>query len=143
GNTTTSTSPSNAYAVSGTYTVKLVVTSNNGCMDSISQNVTVYPKPTPAFTINTANQCVNGNSYTYTNTSTISSGTMTYLWRFGDGSTSTSINPTKVYAASGTYTVKLIATSNNGCMDSTSASVTVYPKPAPGYTINTANQCVN
>ena len=32
-------------------------------MDSVTQSVTVYPKPTPAFTINNANQCVNGNSF--------------------------------------------------------------------------------
>ena len=138
GNTSTATSPTNVYAASGTYTVKLVVTSNNGCKDSVSQTVTVYPKPTPGFTVNTAAQCVNGNSFTFTNTSTISAGTMTYSWSFGDGNTSTATSPTNVYAASGTYTVKLVVTSNNGCKDSVSQSVTVYPKPTPAFTINTA-----
>src|SRR6185503_981252 len=143
GNTATTTNGANVYAASGTYNVKLVVTSNNGCMDSVTQSVTVYPKPTPAFSINTANQCVNGNAYVFTNSSTISSGTMTYLWRFGDATTSTSTSPTKTYAASGTYTVMLVVTSNNGCMDSISQTVIVYPKPSPSFSINTANQCVN
>src|ERR1035437_4524904 len=93
GNTSASTNTVNVYAVSGTYTVKLLVTSNNGCLDSTTQVVTVYPNPIPAFTINTANQCVNGNSYTFTNTSTVSSGTITYYWRFEDGNTSASTNP--------------------------------------------------
>lgn len=34
-----------------------------------------------------------------------------YLWTFGDGTTSTATNPTKTYSSVGTYTVKLTATS--------------------------------
>lgn len=37
-----------------------------------------------------------------------------WLWSFGDGSTSTSQNPTHVYATPGTYTVSLVATNVDG-----------------------------
>jgi hypothetical protein len=37
-------------------------------------------------------------------------GTATYLWTFGDGGTTTVMNPNHTYAASGNYTVCLIAT---------------------------------
>ena len=142
GGTATTAATTYSYTASGTYTVKLVVTSNNGCKDSTSQTVTVNPKPTVSFTINNNAQCVNDNSFVFTNTSTIGSGTMTYAWDFGDAGTSTSTSPTHTYAAAGSYIVKLVATSNNGCMDSTSVTVTVNPKPTANFTINQANQCL-
>jgi Zn-dependent metalloprotease len=37
-----------------------------------------------------------------------------YLWKFGDGGTSTDINPTHTYANVGSYDVELIATNPNG-----------------------------
>ena len=45
---------------------------------------------------------------TFTNTST--GEDLTYLWNFGDGSTSTALNPTHIYSTAGTYTVKLTTT---------------------------------
>jgi PKD repeat protein len=127
GDNTSSTdqNPTKVYTTAGTFNVKLVVTSNNGCKDSVTQTITVNPKPTPAFTVNSSSQCLSGNSFTFTNTSTIGSGTMTYQWNFGDNNTSTATSPTHSYAATGTYTVKLVVTSNNGCRDSISQNVTV------------------
>ena len=133
--------PNHSYTSSGTFIVKLVVTSNIGCKDSMSVNVTVLPKPAASFLINNYSQCVNSNSYILTNTSSISSGTITYAWNFGDLGTSSSTNPTHVYSSSGTYTIKLVVTSNNGCKDSISQIVTVYPKPSPSFTINNSSQC--
>ncbi len=141
GGTSTTTNPSHTYAAAGTYTVKLVITNSVGCIDSISYNVNVWPKPAPNFTINDTDQCLNGNSFTFTNTTTISSGSSTYNWFYGDGGTSTTTSPTYTYAAKNTYTVKLRATSNHGCRDSISKIVYVYPKPTVSFTINDTDQC--
>jgi gliding motility-associated-like protein len=147
GDGTTATGPTPAahtYTTAGAYTVKLVVTTDNGCMDSTTQTITIYPKPTASFTINTANQCLNLNSYTFTSTSAVSSGTLTYAWIFGDGTTATGIAPAAhTYATAGTYPVKLVVTTNNGCKDSTTQTVTIYQKPIVAFTVNTANQCLN
>jgi PKD repeat protein len=43
--------------------------------------------------------------------------TDTYLWDFGDSSTSTNANPTHIYNTPGIYTVTLIASTNVGCTD--------------------------
>lgn len=87
-------------------------------------------KPTTDFNINSAYQCFNTNSFVFTNTS--NTGTymdpndpISYLWKFGDGTTSTDMNPTKVYAAPGTYTIKLTATNTYG-WDAITKYVTVY-----------------
>ncbi len=46
-------------------------------------------------------------------------------WLFGDGSSSTLTNPSRTYAAAGTYTVTLTVTDNLGASHSSSRSVTV------------------
>ena len=48
---------------------------------------------------------------TFSNTST---GADTYAWDFGDGSTSTDENPTHMFKSSGTFTVSLVATNEDG-----------------------------
>lgn len=143
GSADTSTSPSRSYTVAGTYVVKLIATSNRGCKDSTQKNITVYPKPKTGFTVNAVAQCVNGNSYTLTDTSKISSGTFSSLWSFGDGTQATTLNPQKIYTSPSTYTVKLVSVSTNGCKDSTTKQVTVFPKPTVGFTVNNTGQCVN
>lgn len=137
------TNPTHSYTATGTYNVKLVATSNNGCKDSLTKTVTVSPQPVAGFTINTSSQCLNGNSYIFTNTSTISSGTLSYQWSFGDNTTSASASPSHTFTAAGIYSVRLIATSNNGCNDTIMQTITVYPKPVPAFTINITSQCLD
>lgn len=143
GNTATTSNATYSYTTAGTYTVKLVVTSSLGCKDSTTRSVTVFPKPTVDFTVNNLSQCVNGNSFVFTNNSTISTGTINYIWRFGDGNSATTTNASYTYTLPGTYVVKLIATSNNGCSDSTTRVVTVNPKPTVDFSINNPAQCLS
>jgi len=142
GNTATTSNATYSYTTAGTYTVKLVVTSSLGCKDSTTRSVTVFPKPAVDFTVNSLSQCVNGNSFVFTNNSTISTGTITYIWRFGDGNLATTTNASYTYTLPGTYVVKLIATSNNGCSDSTTQTVTVNPNPTVDFSINNPAQCL-
>lgn len=44
----------------------------------------------------------------------LSVGAASYLWDFGDGTSSTLLNPVKTYADDGAYTVTLTANSDNG-----------------------------
>ena len=48
-----------------------------------------------------------------------------YLWDFGDGSTSTSSNPSHTYSSPGTYTVRLTVQDNDGAQSSESTTVSV------------------
>jgi len=142
GGTATTLNAIRTYASAGTYTVKLVSTSNNSCKDSTTQQVVVNPIPVSSYSINTASQCLTGNSFSFTNSSAIASGTLTHLWSFGDGGTATTLNATRSYTAPGTYSVKLVSSSNYGCKDSTTQQVVVNPIPASSYSINTAAQCL-
>jgi PKD repeat protein len=143
GNTSTSTNPTHIYASSGTYSVKLIITNANGCIDSLSQNVTVYPKPQILFSLNDTIQCVNGNSFIYTNNSSISSGSISsYKWYFGDTSTSITTSPTHSFADTGSYITKLVAVSNRGCKDSLTKTMKVLNGPTVLFSVNDTDQCL-
>ncbi len=62
----------------------------------------------------------------FTDTSTDSDGTIaSRSWAFGDGTTSTTANPSKTYASAGTYNVTLTVTDNGGLTHSKTSAVTV------------------
>jgi gliding motility-associated-like protein len=63
-----------------------------------------------------------GGPVTFSNNSNL--GT-TYAWNFGDGNTSTETTPTHTYAAPGTYTVTLVASSTTACNTADSASIQI------------------
>lgn len=114
----------------GTYTYMLVATDNTvPCTDTAIVTVTIYPVPVAGFTFTPNNQCAGTTTVSFTNTSTGTSGSTTYLWNFGDASTSTLQNPTHIYAAGGTYNVTLTVTNGPGCTSTFSLPVTALPIP--------------
>ena len=138
GNGSTVASPSHTYTSSGLYKVKLVATSSNGCKDSATSSVNIYPLPQVSFS--QSNVC-DGSPMLFSNKSSIGSGANSYTWNFGDGNTSSNNSPKHTYTTDGNYTAQLIATSNVGCMDSVSKLVKVYALPKPAF--NVTNECLN
>lgn len=115
GTSDTAANPVHTYGAAGSYTVQLTVTNANGS-NSKAYVVTVPSPPVADFTFSRS-----GTQVTFTDLST---GSPTgWSWDFGDGNFSSVQNPVHNYA-SGTYTVKLIAT-NPGGSTATSKTVTV------------------
>gem|GEM_PF-1940496 len=129
--------PLHTYTSNGTYTVKLSVSGNGGCSSSDTQSIIVTNSnnggstPSVSFTDNGDMQCVNVNNYVFTNLSTAPSGT-TYLWSFGDGSTSSSATTTHIYTIPGYYNVTLKAT-YNGIDYYNNHQVIVKPMPVASF----------
>lgn len=141
GNTATGVSTSHLYSTPGTYNVTHIVSSNNGCADTITQAITVYNNPTASFTHQ--NVCL-GSAINFTNTSTVNAPDVisSYLWAFGDGSpTSNATNPSHTYTNPGNYNVTLIATTANNCSNVGNITVSVYDPPTVNFTFN--NACEN
>ncbi len=126
-NTSTLLNPSHTFTATGTYTVTLVVNTNSGCPQTITQVINVLPPPTAAFISNIV--CSNAPMQ-FTNQSV---NALVYHWDFGvaalTNDTSNITNPTYTYTTSGTYTVTLIATPGP-CADTSTIVVTVAPGPA-------------
>jgi PKD repeat protein len=139
GNNSTLQNPSSSYINPGTYTVTLIATSATGIKDTATAVVTILGDPTANFTASPLSICA-GQSVTFTNTS---SGASSYIWDFGDGSSSTSTNATHAYTSSGTYNVKLIATNIYGCQDIEIKSnyITVNPSPFATVSANLYSTC--
>ena len=132
------------YLASGTYLIKLIVTSKNSCMDSNFTFVKIHAQPLPAFNISNNNQCLYLNKYTATNLTTIASGggKLSYLWKFGNGLSSDLKNPTWNYSQSNKYTVTLIAISSNQCKDSSKVNAEIYPNPIVNFNLSDSTACL-
>ncbi|BAV08571.1 gliding motility-associated C-terminal domain-containing protein [Filimonas lacunae] len=120
------------YASAGTYDVTLSLVDTNYCNypDSITQQIRIAINVKAGFTT-PASGCV---PYTaeFSNTSM---GGQTFTWDFGDGTTSTDVNPSHLYSTAGTYTIKMIAIDSSTCniIDSTSFTITVSPNPTASF----------
>ena len=140
--TSTLPAPSHSYSTAGNYTTWFVTTSNFGCKDSISRLIYVRPHPASSFHVNDTMLCLNGNNFSFSNTTGIATGTFTDLWHFGDLSTSALVSPSHSYATAGSFTVKLVSTSDFGCSDSISRDVYVKPHPVTAFTQNDTSICL-
>lgn len=136
GNTSTQQNPSNTYPASGNYNVRLIVTSSNNCVDTITKQVTVFDAPQADFNFSTACE---GDVTQFTDNTT--GNVANWVWSFGDGGNSNVQNPTHTYLAAGTYTVKLIVSSGSGCIDSITKQVDVNPLPVVDFTPDTTSGC--
>ncbi len=122
------------YAQDGTYTVQHIATSDNGCKDTIEQDIIIYPMPQVAFSMQ--NACLE-QTIPFTDNSIINSpGVLNqWAWDFGDNTSPVSLqNPLHLYQNPDTYTVTLTVTSTDNCTSDFQQDVTVYPLPLVSFT---------
>lgn len=129
------------FMVAGTYVVGLQVTSDNGCQSTTTENVTVDPMPTVAFSV--ADVCL-GDETEFTGISTVSSGLVTdYDWElngngFFDDASGMVIN--EQFVSDGNYQIGLQVTSDQGCVNDTFQLVTIAPHPYVNFSFDNACQ---
>jgi hypothetical protein len=144
-------------AVAGTTTYRLVLTDlGSGCVDPISNTVTVTvnPQPTVSIAVNNPIVCLGGSS-TITSTITNGSGNYTYQWQqspTGSGSWTNvasggnGANYNAPTTATGTiYYRVLVNDISNGCDDPMSNTVSVTVANQPTVTVLADNPivCIN
>ena len=103
--------PKTIYWGNGTTGSITVVINGPGCTRTITRAICMLDKPIAAFTFSPTTNICSGGSITFTNTS---SGAASYLWLFGDGTTSQLPNPPPHQYGVGTFVVSLIVSSNGG-----------------------------
>lgn len=136
GSTSTAQNPSHTYTRSGTFSVNLTATNSLGLtVTGAGPAITVSPL-TVAFgavplsglaplTANFTSASVDNGGYTITS----------WNWSFGDGSTSTSKNPSHTYVSNGIYSPALLATNNLGLVVTGVGPASVSALlPIPHYT---------
>jgi PKD repeat protein len=131
------------------YTISLMITDANGCVDSVSEDYTVYAKPAAGFAVALSDSCGPFNArFTNTSLTNISGeglAEMTFTWDFGNGQTSTATNPVQLFTNTGAvdslYTIQLIATNSLGCSDTIYDTVRVYPDPIARILLSDSVDC--
>lgn len=115
----TLTSPTHTFTSAGTFNVTLLTTAANGLTASASQQIIIQAVPNPTFVAPISSNCAPA-SININNTTPSVAGS-SYLWNFGNGSTSILENPpAQTYNTNGSFTVSLTITTSAGCSGSTS-----------------------
>lgn len=119
GDSSTDESPSHTYAADGTYSVSLTITTSDGCSNTASHTISVIactPKCEANFSYRKESDC----EFSFTDASVSTTASITnWHWDFDDGTSSTAQNPMHTFGEDGAYTVVLVITTSDGCVDTT------------------------
>ena len=127
--------PTHQYQQGGDWPVRLTITDENGCADSIVKNVPYFPSPrTLLFEPPNGFGCA-PFTHTFINRSTPISDDYEFEWRFSDGGQSEDRDPTHEFESTGLYNVYLEVTSPIGCVVDTTffEVVDVRDTPEAGF----------
>ncbi|MFD0794726.1 PKD domain-containing protein [Mucilaginibacter litoreus] len=119
---------SHTYTKPGIFTIKMVLQSKAGCFsDTASRTIKIAQATKADFSSSVS--CAADMSTHFNN---LSSGVMLrFNWQFGDAAAAATDNestlaaPSHNYSAAGNYTVRLIATNDNGCSDTLTKKISV------------------
>lgn len=147
-NTSTLQNPTHRYSSVGNYTATLTITTNQGCVASVSQSFTVNGDiPVSGFTIeNTGNVC-GYDSVAIRNTSTVNFGNVTKVLIYWDNTGAPTVfdtddnpSPNKVYkhlyprlTTNQTYTIRFVAFSGATCEDDFTRTITINAVPSVNF----------
>jgi gliding motility-associated-like protein len=129
-------SPSNIiFDTIGAFPVSVSIT-ENGCTASTGGILNVYPKPDAFFEVTTPTGCALNPVHFIDDSQTDSP--LTWLWDFGNGTSSTIQDPYVTYADSGQYSISMIITTAHGCKDTMvfPAPLQIYPSPVAGFIVD-------
>lgn len=120
GSSSTDKNPVYSYTTDATYIIKLTVTSEYGCVDTLSKTHSVsFPYPSEAPFTNTVISTAN---VAFTNLTPNSAKT---IWDFGDNQSSSQLNASHTFPAIGTYRVCLMTYNNLSCFFSSCQDIYV------------------
>lgn len=107
--------PEYQFTQPGLKRVTLVVEDNNGCRDSLLQDVNYFPAPATVVVEPSSFVGCAPAEITLKNLSFPIDSTYTILWDLGDGNTSSEISPSHTYLEPGNYSLSLDIISPIGC----------------------------
>ncbi|MEO6537964.1 MAG: PKD domain-containing protein [Ferruginibacter sp.] len=144
GTGSTAFSPAHTYSTSGNYTITLVTKNVNGCTDTLVKPGYINIQLPQASINNLPQEGCAPFSWQFAATFNTSDPIISYLWDFGDGRTSTAVNPSHIFSA-GIFDIKLIVTTQSGCKDTVvvKAGIKSSMKPAANFSATPRDVCAN
>lgn len=126
------------------YNVQLQVTASNGCSDTFSEEITIFP-PIEAFFSTDISEGCSPLDVTFSNTST---GAVDYTWNYGDGNVTENSDPVHNHTfyndlpdSHALFDVQLNVVSQYGCRDSVVHQIDVYPQPQALFNYDIPGGC--
>jgi len=125
------------------HNLRLVVRNDaRGCTDTIVRVITVYPGITSDFLLDASSVC-HGTEVNFTDQSTATA--TIFEWDFGDGGSSSAMNPSHSFEnmtpANVDYIVRLVSTTANFCRDTSYRTVRTHPYINAEYSMDEFQGC--
>jgi len=144
GTSSNATNPNHTYASAGNFNITLTVIDNEGASSSTNTSAFISEVENMAPQAVIANgpfSALEGTNISMSSYGSIDSdgSISSYVWNFGDGSTSSSANPAHSYSSAGSYTVTLTVTDNGGASSSANSTATVSNDNGGGTDLNETN----
>lgn len=131
GNMSTSTSPSHTYTQAGLFAVRLSATDGHGCKADHEEEITIGQESGLDFLVSSTERCI-GEAVTFTSQS--GETIVSQNWDFGNGTSSSDINPTVAYDKAGSFVVTLTAQlQGKACQSSVTKTITVVESATPSF----------
>jgi PKD repeat protein len=111
------------------------------CDSVIGTDLFVYTQIDADFTITPNDSSCIDESVFFTKTGT--ANLVSWLWDFGDGTTSSELNPEHSYSTAGTFTVIFSYTDDVGCQDEITHQVYVFEHPEVDFISSMLSACIN
>lgn len=120
----------------GVFAVEVTATDFN-CTNTFIDSVIIHPRPVPLFLVDTASCAPLDAQF---DNASVAWTPMTYLWSFGDETTSTEEEPMHTYATPGFYSVSLTVSTDSGCIATETLArpdmIQVWPQPHGGFAVD-------
>lgn len=126
------------------YDIRLRITTNKGCVDSLEQRVEVDDNPKARMSIILKDSCVNRGLTQGQNSSTLLLGDFKrFVWEYSTGDTIVGTNaPFKEFKDTGLYWARIWAESEGGCVDTSAKNYfRIYPAPLPSAILDDSAVC--
>ncbi|WP_207492637.1 PKD domain-containing protein [Aridibaculum aurantiacum] len=129
GNSSTLQNPTHTYTQNGIYHIRLAITGRSGCVDTVTVPLSVIVHNYPAAVIGGDTMACTGQQVNFVALVQSQDSVINYNWSFGNNVNGAGKNVTTLYNAPGTYTVRLITTTINGCADTSLVQVRANVSP--------------
>ena len=133
----TSTYTGKTFATPGTKNVKLIVSTTDGCSDSIIKPIKVFAVPVSDFRVNTLVQCLQNNKFVFTNISNENSANaVTYNWNISKPlkNVAGSVLVDQTFIDTGVKIITLTLKSQENCVSTHVERIYVAETPIVSFT---------